>query len=135
MLSLKMPDGLVVRVLDSHLGDPAQNQWVPPKLTQLVILISSIKYVLRTPGNLLVKSKLSLCSGQAALRQLNPVDKTYLNLQLVIKEFRVLIGPNLIFLVTHVANVSIIDTLSYSKRAIKFFKIILKLFCQIFCKN
>ena len=78
MLSLKMPDGLVVRVLDSHLGDLAQNQWVPPKLTQLVILISSIKYVLRTPGNLLVKSKLSLCSGSAVLRQLNAIHRKWL---------------------------------------------------------
>ena len=53
----------------------AQNQWVVPKLTQPFILQRSIKWVLETSGDLVVKGKLSSCSSSAALRQLNCIHK------------------------------------------------------------
>ena len=48
---------------------------VSPRLIQPFILSRSIKWVLGSPGNLVVKSKLSYNSGFAALRQLNAIHK------------------------------------------------------------
>ena len=50
-----------------------QNHWVAPRLTQLFILQRSINWVLWTPRVVVVKSKLSPCSGSVAMTQLNPI--------------------------------------------------------------
>ena len=47
-----------------------QNHWVAPNLTQPFILLWSIKWVRRTTGDLVVKSKLSPSSGSV-----NPIRK------------------------------------------------------------
>ena len=52
-----------------------QSHWVAPRLIHLFILLWLIKLVPRTPGNLVVKSKLSPWSRSVALRQLNPIHK------------------------------------------------------------
>ena len=43
--------------------------------TQPFILLRSIKWVPRTPGDQVLKDILSLCSGSVGLRQLNPIHK------------------------------------------------------------
>ena len=45
--------------------------WATPRSTQPFILPRSIKLVLETPGEFVVKSKLSPLSGSVALRQLD----------------------------------------------------------------
>ena len=56
-------------------GSWVQNHWVAPRSTQLFILWRLIKCVSGTPGDRVVKSKLSPRSGSVALRQLNPIHK------------------------------------------------------------
>ena len=52
-----------------------QNYWVAPRSIQSFILLRSINWVPGTPGNWMVKSKLSPHSNSVALRQLHPTHK------------------------------------------------------------
>ena len=52
-----------------------QNLRVAQKSTQLFIPLRSIECVPVTPGDLVIKSKLSPYRGSVALRQLNPIHK------------------------------------------------------------
>ena len=52
-------------------GSSVQNHWVASRSTQPYILSRSMKWVPDTPGDLVVKSKLSPHKASAALRQLN----------------------------------------------------------------
>ena len=50
-----------------------QNHWVAPRSTQPFIFLRSIKWVPGTPTEIVVKSRLSLHSGSAALRQFKSI--------------------------------------------------------------
>ena len=52
-----------------------ENDCIAPMLAKPFILPRSIKWVPSTPGELLVKNKLSAHIGSAALKQLNPIHK------------------------------------------------------------
>ena len=52
-----------------------QNHWVAPRSTKPFINLRSIKWVPKPPRDLVVKSKLSPCSGSVAFRQWNLVHK------------------------------------------------------------
>ena len=67
--------GLVLKALDSQSSGSKLKTtgWLQYQLSLLSLLLS-IKYVLGTPGDLVVQSKLSRRSG-SALRQLNSVHK------------------------------------------------------------
>ena len=70
---VKWSNGLVVKALVQLFY--VQNHWVAPISTQPFILSRSIKWVPRISEDLLVKSKLSPCSGPVAARQLKPIQK------------------------------------------------------------
>ena len=68
-----------------------QNHWVAPKLNQLFILPRPINLVLGTPGDLMVKSKLSPRTGSVVLKQFNPIHKKrpksfFFNLRMQLKK-------------------------------------------------
>ena len=67
--------GLVLKALDSQSSGSKLKTtgWLQYQLSLLSLLLS-IKYVLGTPGDLVVQSKLSRLSG-SALRQLNSIHK------------------------------------------------------------
>ena len=67
--------------------------------SQSFILLGFIKWVPETPGDQVVKSKLSPCSGSVALRQLNPIHKkgTKSFLSKIMQKFYSHINLNLTF--------------------------------------
>ena len=54
-------------------GSWVQNHLLAPRLVQPILYPRSVKWVPSTPGDLVVKSKLSPYSGFVALRHLNPI--------------------------------------------------------------
>ena len=57
-----------------HQGSQVQNHWVAPRSTQPFIH-PLINWEPETPGNWMVKSELSPCSGSVTLTWLNPIQK------------------------------------------------------------
>ena len=71
------PSGIVKRTGFPVQGSSVQNHWLAPSLTQPFILLRSMKS--GPHGDLVVKNKLSPCSGTVALRQLNPTEFSLIN--------------------------------------------------------
>ena len=71
--TIKWSNGPVVSALDFQSRGPVN--WMTQRSTESYILPRSIKRVSRTPGDLVVKRKLSPRSGSVALGHLTPVDK------------------------------------------------------------
>ena len=66
----------MIRTLDLPIrGSGFKNNWKAPRSTPSFILLGLIKWRPEILGDLVVKSKLSPCSGSAGLWQMSPLHK------------------------------------------------------------
>ena len=73
LIFIFMPSGYAWRLRHWIQGSKVEKHWMAPRSTQPFIFWRLTKWVPATPGDLVVKSKLSPRIGYVVLRQLNPI--------------------------------------------------------------